>query len=38
MVIDTEEKKMGSFGRAQTLSEALDAKYYLLRDLIGITN
>lgn len=38
VVIDTEEKKLGSFGRAQTLSEALDAKYYLLQDLIGITN
>ncbi|UCD83405.1 MAG: magnesium chelatase subunit D family protein [Deltaproteobacteria bacterium] len=34
MVIDTEEKKLGSFGRAQTLSETLNAKYYLLQDLI----
>ncbi len=35
IVIDTEEKKLGSFGRAKRLSEIMDAKYYLLQDLIG---
>ena len=33
LVIDAEEKRMGSFGRSKKLAEALDAKYYILEDI-----
>ena len=33
IVIDAEEKRLGSFGRSKKLSEALNAKYYVLEDL-----
>lgn len=33
IVIDAEEKRLGSFGRSKKLSEALKAKYYILEDL-----
>ena len=33
IVIDAEEKRLGSFGRSKKLSEALNAKYYILEDL-----
>ncbi len=41
IVIDAEEKRLGSFGRSKKLAEALKAKYYLLEDLAdhkGILN
>jgi len=33
IVIDAEEKRLGSFGRSKKLAEALNARYYLLEDL-----
>jgi magnesium chelatase subunit D len=33
IVIDAEEKRLGSFGRSKKLAEALKAKYYVLEDL-----
>jgi len=33
LVIDAEEKRMGSFGRSKKLAEALDAKYYILEEI-----
>jgi magnesium chelatase subunit D len=33
IVIDAEEKRLGSFGRSKKLAEALDAKYYVLEEL-----
>jgi Mg-chelatase subunit ChlD len=35
IVIDAEEKRIGSFNRAKKLAEALNAKYYLLADIIS---
>jgi magnesium chelatase subunit D len=35
LVIDAEEKRMGSFGRSKKLAEALRAKYYVLEELIS---
>jgi len=34
IVIDAEEKRLGSFGRSKKLAEALDARYYVLEDLM----
>ncbi|HUT54136.1 MAG TPA: magnesium chelatase subunit D family protein [bacterium] len=33
IVIDAEEKRLGSFGRSKKLAESLNAKYYVLEDL-----
>jgi magnesium chelatase subunit D len=33
IVIDAEEKRLGSFGRSKKLAEALQAKYYVLEEL-----
>jgi len=33
LVIDAEEKRMGSFGRSKKLAEALEAKYYILEEI-----
>jgi magnesium chelatase subunit D len=33
IVIDAEEKRLGSFGRSKKLAEVLNAKYYVLEDL-----
>jgi magnesium chelatase subunit D len=33
IVIDAEEKRLGSFGRSKKLAEALNARYYILEDL-----
>ena len=33
LVIDAEEKRMGSFGRSKKLAEALDARYYILEEI-----
>lgn len=33
LVIDAEEKRLGSFGRSKKLAQALDAKYCILEDL-----
>lgn len=33
IVIDAEEKRLGSFGRSKKLAEALGAKYYVLEEL-----
>lgn len=35
MVIDTEEKRPGSFDRAHKLAEALDARYYILEEVVS---
>ncbi len=35
LVIDAEEKRMGSFGRSRKLAEALDARYYILEELVS---
>jgi magnesium chelatase subunit D len=35
LVIDAEEKRMGSFGRSKKLAEALEAKYYILEELVS---
>jgi len=34
LVIDAEEKRMGSFGRSKKLAQALNAKYYILEELV----
>ncbi len=34
IVIDAEEKRLGSFGRSKKLAESLNAKYYVLEDLV----
>jgi len=34
LVIDAEEKRMGSFGRSKKLAQALKAKYYVLEELV----
>ena len=33
LVIDAEEKRMGSFGRSKKLAEALEARYYILEEI-----
>jgi magnesium chelatase subunit D len=33
LVIDAEEKRLGSFGRSKKLAQALEAKYYILEEL-----
>jgi magnesium chelatase subunit D len=34
LVIDAEEKRLGSFGRSKKLAQALDAKYVVLEELV----
>ncbi len=34
LVIDAEEKRLGSFGRSKKLAQALNAKYYVLEELV----
>jgi Mg-chelatase subunit ChlD len=35
VVVDAEEKRLGSFGRSKKLAEALNAKYYVLEEVIS---
>jgi len=34
LVIDAEEKRMGSFGRSKKLAQAMEAKYYILEEMV----
>ena len=37
MVIDVEEKGLGSFNRAQALAKSMNSKYYILENIISET-